>query len=329
MNKLFLRGVLLLTCGALLAVGQPAAAGPVPALTFTGFLCAGEEVTYVAARDFGYSFTPTVDIEVTALGFWVPHFPPFAIGSEHEVAIFRDLGIPPNPSTPNALARVSIGAGGANTSNPDYRYGNVDPALTLTAGTRYVIMGVPRGEEVPWPPHCTGLTINSLIAVNGPRRAEVDYGDPIAYYPTHDDEVEYPIYGTAPYAAVNFLFEEAVKIVSIDIKPGTMPNSINPFNLGSVPVAILSDATSDPPFYATTDVDFESPLTFGKVGDEASLLKCNIAGKDVNFDFVLDVVCHFKSTATGFQLGNTQGVLQGTTSDDKKFMGTDSVRIVQ
>jgi hypothetical protein len=121
-----------------------------------------------------------------------------------------------------------------------------------------------------------------------------------------------------------YVAPEPVKVVDIDIKPGSMPNSVNSRSRGSVPVAILSKAT----FYAPSEMDVGS-LMFGRGGDEASLLKCNPAGEDVNADGLLDLICHFDTQAAGFQSGDTQGVLSGETIGEEKVRGTDSVRIVR
>jgi hypothetical protein len=69
-------------------------------------------------------------------------------------------------------------------------------------------------------------------------------------------------------------------------------------------------------------------LTFGRTGDETSLDFCNSTLEDVNGDGLLDVVCHFNTMATGFLLGDTQGVLKGKTRSGVPIKGTDSVRIV-
>jgi hypothetical protein len=69
-------------------------------------------------------------------------------------------------------------------------------------------------------------------------------------------------------------------------------------------------------------------LTFGRTGHEASLAFCSPSPEDVNADGLLDLVCHFTIQQTGFQPGNTAGVLKGKTIDGTPIEGTDSVRIV-
>jgi len=109
----------------------------------------------------------------------------------------------------------------------------------------------------------------------------------------------------------------------IDIKPGSDPNSINPKGKGTIPVAILSTADFD----ATTQVD-KTSLTFGRTGGEPSLAFCTKSDEDVNLDGLLDIVCHFRTQLTGFQAGDTEGILKGKMVNGVAILGRDSVRIV-
>jgi len=112
--------------------------------------------------------------------------------------------------------------------------------------------------------------------------------------------------------------------VDLDIKPHSFPNSINRKGRGRTPVAILSSPTFDAPAEV-----YKTSLTFGRTGDEASLAFCTNSNEDVNDDGLVDVVCHFYNQATGFQIGDTEGVLKGVTQGGRAFEGVDSVRIVK
>ncbi len=126
--------------------------------------------------------------------------------------------------------------------------------------------------------------------------------------------------------------------VDIDIKPGNARNriEIEPDDIAypndddgkKISVAILSTEQ----FNALEQVDRNS-LTFGSSGDENSL---NLKGrkhipdcrkKDVNKDRLPDLVCKFNINATGFQLGDTVGILKGLTVDGLPIEGHDSVVI--
>jgi hypothetical protein len=110
--------------------------------------------------------------------------------------------------------------------------------------------------------------------------------------------------------------------VSIDIKPESLTNPIKLSSTGTTPVAILS--TTD--FDAPAQVDRLS-LTFGRTGDEQSLVACNPADEDANLDGLLDLVCHFRTGLTGFQIGDSLGILKGATLDGIAIEGSDVVRI--
>jgi parallel beta-helix repeat protein len=111
--------------------------------------------------------------------------------------------------------------------------------------------------------------------------------------------------------------------VTIDVKPGSFPNSINHKSKGKIPVAILSTADFDAP----GDVDWDS-LTFGQTGDEESLAFCSPSPEDVDGDGLYDLVCHFSTQLAGFACGDEVGYLKGQTVDGVPIEGGDSVRIV-
>ncbi len=112
--------------------------------------------------------------------------------------------------------------------------------------------------------------------------------------------------------------------IGIDIAPGDPVNGIDPGNEATIPVAILSVSG----FNAPAEVDVSS-LTFGRTGDEQSLVFCNQGGEDVNGDGLPDLVCHFNTQLTGFLIEDTKGYLKGKTLNRASFAGSDAVRIVQ
>lgn len=112
--------------------------------------------------------------------------------------------------------------------------------------------------------------------------------------------------------------------VDIDIRPGVVPNSINPRGTGTIPVAILSTVG----FNALSQLD-QSSLTFGRTGDEISLAFCETKVRDVNGDGLLDKVCHFNIQQTGFQPGDSEGILRGQTVDGIPIEGRDTVKLIK
>ncbi len=124
------------------------------------------------------------------------------------------------------------------------------------------------------------------------------------------------------FALARYLGDTSAIAVSVDIKPGDFPNVIDLGSKGTIPVAVLS--TTD--FNAPSQVNTAS-LKFGRTGNESSLASCS-SPQDVNKDGLRDVLCHFNAQSTGFQLGDTQGVLTGTTGSGGSIRGTDSVVVV-
>ena len=146
----------------------------------------------------------------------------------------------------------------------------------------------------------SGVTLNRAIAIN-------DNGWIVGYTS-----------GNYQHA---FLLTPAAINVSIDIKPGSDVNSINPDSQGKITVAILSA----PDFNAPEKVDWGS-LKFGETGNEVSLAFCTV--EDVNADGLPDLVAHFYTQLTAFQSIDTQGNLKGQTVDGIPLSGSDLVRLV-
>jgi hypothetical protein len=105
--------------------------------------------------------------------------------------------------------------------------------------------------------------------------------------------------------------------VTIDIKPGSFPNSINPRNNGVIPVAILTTATFDA---ATVDAP---TVRFGAIGNEAA--PRHFALEDENGDGRADLVLQFPTQRTGISCGTKTGVLTGTTRRGHAINGSDSI----
>jgi hypothetical protein len=107
---------------------------------------------------------------------------------------------------------------------------------------------------------------------------------------------------------------KASRAVSIDIKPGSFPNSINTNSKGRLPVAILT--TSD--FDATT-ID---PATVVFAGASP----VHYAIEDVDDDGDMDMILHFKIQETDIVPGDTETSLTGMTYGGVALIGFDSVR---
>ena len=115
--------------------------------------------------------------------------------------------------------------------------------------------------------------------------------------------------------------------VSIDIKPGSDPNSINLCSNGAVPVAILGSDT-----FSVYDILTER-LRFAEaavkvVGRKDPNQLCSY--EDVNTDGFDDLVCHYVTTDIAAIDGeSTSATVNGELLDGSPFEGTDSVNIVK
>lgn len=109
----------------------------------------------------------------------------------------------------------------------------------------------------------------------------------------------------------------AVLVVDIDVRPGSLPNPVNPKSGGVLPVAVLATADFDP-----TAVDPGS-VRFGRTGTEAAATRST--REDVDADGDLDLLLFFRTQDTGIACGSTSAVLTGLTADAVSIEGTDAV----
>jgi hypothetical protein len=115
----------------------------------------------------------------------------------------------------------------------------------------------------------------------------------------------------------------AERVITIDIKPGDDPNTINCRNHDDViSVAILTTNTFD-----ATTVD---PLSvrFGRTGTEASEAHHQGHSEDADGDGDLDMVLHFRFGGTGIQCGDAEAILTGQTMDGMRIRGTDFIQTI-
>jgi hypothetical protein len=117
---------------------------------------------------------------------------------------------------------------------------------------------------------------------------------------------------------------ESTLPVSIDIKPGNSPNSINLRSSGVVPVAILSSSMFD-----ATQVN---PETVTLAGAKVKLIgkgdRYSCSPEDVNEDGLADLVCHVKTADFLIEPGDSIAILEAETFNGKHIRGEDSIQIV-
>ncbi|MDD5215402.1 MAG: hypothetical protein PHQ03_07705 [Methylococcales bacterium] len=108
--------------------------------------------------------------------------------------------------------------------------------------------------------------------------------------------------------------------ISINIRPKKYPNNINPKSKGKVDVAILSSQNID-----VTKMLDQATLAFGHTGDEKSFIRCEKKNKDLNSDGLPDLSCSFKIRNTGFQMGDTVGILRFCDINGVPYEGHDII----
>ncbi len=118
-----------------------------------------------------------------------------------------------------------------------------------------------------------------------------------------------------------FISESATFL--IDIKPGSLPNSINLKSRGVLPVAVLGSEDLDVSLIDPDTLTLEgvAPRVSGKSGHFWSL-------EDVNGDSILDLMLHFDLQGLTIDPESTELTLEGLLTDGTAFEGSDSIRIV-
>lgn len=114
--------------------------------------------------------------------------------------------------------------------------------------------------------------------------------------------------------------------VTVDIKPGAFPNSINLGSNGGVPVAILSTSTFDATRIDPTTVTLADAAV--KVKGKGTPMA---SAQDVNSDGLMDLVVHVSTEGLALTGTDTQAYFEGRTFPQfggTLVIGVDSIRVV-
>jgi hypothetical protein len=143
----------------------------------------------------------------------------------------------------------------------------------------------------------------------------IDAGNPDTCPET--DQLGNPRRGICDIGAIEF---HDRLLVTIDFRPRSDKNKIDPNSKGTVAVAIVSDSSFD-----ASNVDLNT-VRFGAVGTEAS--PSIFAKRDFDRDKDGDLILRFEIRETGIECGDTSVSLTGKTLDGIPILGSSSIRTV-
>lgn len=129
-----------------------------------------------------------------------------------------------------------------------------------------------------------------------------------------------PYFVTILQSPFSFDFCPLKLTVSVDINPGSYPNSINLKSKGVIPVAVLG--------YINFDVTQINTLTVRFGPAQAIDTDGRAVFEDVNQDGFIDAVFHFKTQDTGISNQDIKACLSGALLNNIEFLGCDSIRVV-
>jgi hypothetical protein len=144
----------------------------------------------------------------------------------------------------------------------------------------------------------------------------VDAGNPNACLQA--DQLGLLRIGICDIGAVEF---RGPMLVSVDVRPRSDANKINPNSTNNINVAIFSGNDFD-----ATTVDV-STVRFGATGTEAAPI--HVGRRDVNGDGDRDMVVRFQIQDTGIKCGDTSAVLTGQISGGQSIIGSSPITTVQ
>ncbi len=109
----------------------------------------------------------------------------------------------------------------------------------------------------------------------------------------------------------------------MDVKPRSLPSSVNVDKQGALPFAFLSTDRVN----TVAEID-PGTVRFGGAGTENSVQSCATGGEDVNDDGRDDLVCRADGVRTGVTCGSTELMATGRFRDGTRFVAQDAVNVV-
>ena len=225
-------------------------------------------------------------------------------------------------------------------ADPTYYTGGVDFAYTTVEIGNHAPVSDPDGPYTAPP--------NGTITLDGTGSYDIDPGDSIVSYAWDldndgfydDSTAQKPSFTAGPTPGtlhviclkVTDSFGEtdidcttveviATIPINIDIYPNRVPNRVFLSRNYTLYVAVLGSANFD-----VSNLN-SATVKFGKIGTEASPVRAPLI-RDLNHDGYLDAMYGFRTFDCGFALGDTQGLLKGSTASGTDVKGSDSVLVL-
>ena len=118
------------------------------------------------------------------------------------------------------------------------------------------------------------------------------------------------------YSSQTIRQTEIYRLVKIDIKPGSYPNSINLKSKGVIPVAVLTDN-----FFDAKNIVIDSVVFAGVKPLRGKL-------EDIDNDGDLDLMLHFDTQSLQLVPADTEAILTARLEEGAFIKGVDSLRII-
>lgn len=267
-----------------------------------------------------------VGIAVGLLALGISLSPPPASASlEAELSIRQELVVP---------SQINVNTVIKDTTVPQFRVG----VFTTNAASSEDPAPIVRSYKLTGPADCNSFSFSSetSISVGG----EKGFFPPVNLFCTgtglkqftSEAEIQPREGFTDPHPDDNVsiltFFVDVVSPVinvTIDIKPGSDPNSIKLGDTGNVPVAIFSTVEFDATSIDVSTLQLNSAAV-RLVGGKKVLASI----EDVNNDGLADLVVKFdRGSLEDLVVGDGIGTVTGSTLDGQSILGTDSIRVIE
>jgi hypothetical protein len=113
------------------------------------------------------------------------------------------------------------------------------------------------------------------------------------------------------------------RVFRIDVRPGSPDNPVQPTLTGTIPVAIFGSVGLPVEWIVTPSLRLGSlKVALNKSG------KPQCGASDVDFDGIIDLICHFLNDAANWTAGQTSVTMTGNLTNSEPIVASDTIRLV-